>query len=52
VEPIDDAILEMKNDPSKIVSPTNAKIDAIKVGDASEEEVVADIEGQDDAKDI
>jgi len=51
-EPIDDAILEMKTDPSKIVSPTNAKIDAIKVGDASEEEVVADIEGQDDAKDI
>jgi len=42
-EEIDDAILEMKEDPSKIVSPTNAAtLDVKQVEDASEEDFDSD----------
>jgi len=45
IDPIDDAILELKEDPSKIVSPVEAslEVEAEKVDDATEEELGEDL---------
>jgi recombination protein RecA len=46
--PLDEAILEMKEDPSKIVAPSGGiQINTQKLEDATEEEVKQDIEDQD-----
>ena len=44
IDSIDDAILEMKENPSKIVSPNEVKVDANKLEDAKEEDLDEDIE--------
>ena len=46
-EALDEAILEMKDNPSKIVSPTgNVQLDTTHVGDADQSEFENEIEQQ------
>ena len=45
--PIDDAILEMKENPSLIIAPSNASVQSQKLSDADEKELEEDVADQD-----